>query len=228
MTNNKPLLLMVEDNEEVRRLNKKMLEHRGFQIIETGTIDAARQAMKSFPIELILLDIMLPDGSGLDFCQEIRLNSNAPILILSSLREQETVVKGLLIGGDDYLTKPYTIDELHARIVALLRRSSSSKHDIDCFGLLRVDYIARRAYIMDKDILLKPKEFAILEALIRRKGEFISTSQLYSAVWAMEASGDFRTLWVHINSIRKKIDYENSPYFIENNKALGYRFVLNE
>ncbi len=225
------LILMVEDNPSVLRLNQKVLETNGFLVKTAASLEEAEKVLATATVHLILLDILLPDGSGLDFCATIRQYTSAPILMLSSLRTNEDVIAGLLTGGDDYMTKPYRVDELVARIIALLRREALSsggpqQRVINCENL-KLDTLALRAYLDGNDLQLTPKEFALLLYMVQNKDRMVSTEQIYQNVWNLPSNQDTRLLWTHFSKIRSKLErYGANPFDISAVKGKGYIFTV--
>ena len=228
MSDKKYTILMIEDDRNITTLNQKTLSRRGMDCLTAATLEQARKMLRD-EYDLILLDIELPDGSGLDFVPEIRRITAAPILILTGRREDSDIVAGLLSGGDDYLIKPYRIDELHARIVALLRRvelAQSRSLEPRAFGRITMDSASGRAYWDGKDMLLKPKEFSLLWELISRRGDYISGEALYEKLWGDAAIGDDHTVRSHIYSLRKKIADVQGQLKIEQERNKGYRLLV--
>lgn len=227
------LILMVEDNHSVLRLNQKVLETNGFKVKAASTLVDAEKVLQSCKVNLILLDIKLPDGSGLDFCQTIRAYTGAPILMLSSLRTSQDVISGLLTGGDDYITKPYKVDELLARIISLLRREELSGRGnrqviITCENL-KLDTVSLRAYMDGNDLRLTPKEFALLLYMVKNKDNIVSVEQIYQQVWNLPSNRDTRLLWTHFSKIRSKLEkYGTNPFDISAVKGKGYIFTITE
>ena len=228
-------ILIVEDNKEVLLLNKKVLERKGFSVLTAGTIAGARKYLEMEPIHLIILDIRLPDGSGLDFCVEIRQRISAPILMLSSLKEHKDIVDGLMVGGDDYMTKPYRLEELYARILSLLRREQIFEERLNqqkattaiVRGPLKLETVQGRAYLNGKDAGLTPKEFALLLLLVQNEGIALDSKLIYEKVWGVESNDDIRGVWTHISKLRSKLSIDaDSPINITAERGKGYLFTL--
>lgn len=225
------LILMVEDNPAVLRLNQKVLETNGFTVKAAATLSDAERVLQSCAVNLILLDIKMPDGSGLDFCGTIRTHTSAPILMLSSLRTSQDVISGLLTGGDDYMTKPYKVDELVARIISLLRREELSgwenRHVIITCENLKLDTVSLRAYLDGNDLGLTPREFALLLYMVKNKDKIVSVEQIYQQVWNLPSNRDTRLLWTHFSKIRSKLEkYGANPFDISAVKGKGYIFTV--
>lgn len=226
------LILMVEDNPAVLRLNQKVLETNGFTVKAAPTLSDAEQILVLNTVDLILLDIKMPDGSGLDFCTIIRQYTSAPILMLSSLRTSQDVVSGLLTGGDDYMTKPYKVDELVARILSLLRREDlaggrKARQAVIVCETLKLDTVSLRAYLDGNDLQLTPKEFALLLFMVQNKDKIVTVEQIYQNVWKLPSNKDTRLLWTHFSKIRGKLEkYGENPFDISAVKGKGYIFTV--
>ncbi len=223
-------VLLVEDNLEIMSANKRMLELNGYTVGTAANLAEATNLISQEPPGLIVLDIMLPDGSGLDFCREIRSRGMAmPILFLTVLNENADIVAGLRAGGDDYLTKPYDYEVFLARIEALLRRAGQSdgKSLEQGIGDLTFDTTAQRVYRNGKDTLLKPREYALLRLLAENLGAYFQPEVLYKRVWALPPSRDMSTVYAHISSLRRKLGInEDSKLAIEQKRGKGYRLML--
>lgn len=225
------LILMVEDNPSVLRLNQKVLETNGFLVKAASTLADAETILETDTVNLILLDILMPDGSGLDFCKTIREYTGAPILMLSSLRTSQDVISGLLTGGDDYMTKPYKVDELVARIISLLRREELSGREnrqviVTCESL-KLDTLSLRAYLGGNDLQLTPKEFALLLYMVQNKDRIVTVEQIYQNVWNLPSNRDTRLLWTHFSKIRNKLEkFGENPFDITAVKGKGYIFTV--
>jgi DNA-binding response OmpR family regulator len=185
------------------------------------TLREARERMGTAEPDAIVLDIMLPDGSGLDFMRALRQESNIPILLLTGLTTPEDVVRGLTEGGDDYLTKPYDFDILLARIQALLRRAGQLP-DTLTKGSVKIDITSHRAFLFGRDLLLKPKEFDVLLYLARHEGTHVSAAALYEKVWGQEMGDSDSAVKFQVSSLRKKL--EDSGYTVVSSRGEGYCF----
>jgi len=213
-------ILIVEDNAKIRRLNKKLLEHSGYDVRLASNLAQARQSIGESVPDMIVLDIMLPDGNGLDFLVELRnKNNEIPILLLTALGANEEKVQGLKLGGDDYLAKPYDNNEFLARIEAILRRSHRAI--IKC-GTITINKNLQRAYINGCDILLSRIEYALLLLLIQNENKIVSAEYLYESAWDMPLNNNTRTLQRQLSNLRKKI--EPAGYSIATKREKGYRF----
>ena len=213
------LILLVEDNEQIMRGNERMLARRGYAVAAALTLGEARQAIGAQMPDLIVLDIMLPDGSGLDFMGEIRQSSKVPILLLTGLTTPEDVVRGLTAGGDDYLAKPYDFGVLMARVEALLRRAEQIPEKLTRDRLI-LDVAANVAKLDGTDLLLTQKEFAMLLIFTQNEERFISTEYLYEKVWKQPMAGDSQSLKKTVHRLREKI--KDSGWHIEFSRGEGY------
>ncbi len=225
---NDATILIVEDDRDISRATRAALELTRYGVVEADTLAKAREAVRRFSPDLILLDVLLPDGNGVRFCEELRGGSDIRILFISALGDKEDLMAGLRAGGDDYISKPYEMDELILRVKALLRRGRLiGKEDApERLGGLTLDHTARRALLDGRDLLLKPKEFALLAVLSHRHGNAVPAQDLYEKVWGMSAAGDVRAVKEHISRIRAKLG-EESSIAILSERGKGYRLKIN-
>jgi DNA-binding response OmpR family regulator len=219
------LILLVEDNKQILSGNARMLKWNSYEVVTALTLREARERISEKTPDAIVLDIMLPDGNGLDFMREYRQNSNIPILLLTGLNTPKDKVRGLTEGGDDYLTKPYDFEELLARIQALLRRAGRVP-DVVHKGLFKLDIASSQAFLDGKDLLLSQKEFSLLLFLVQHEGETIKAGLLYEKIWGASMSGDKNAVQVTISKLRKKI--EPTGYDINMIRSQGYIFEKQE
>ena len=227
-------ILLVEDEQTLRTTIAYNLERAGFTVRAAEDGDEALRLANAEPPDVVVLDVMLPTIDGFDVCRQIRRTSAVPIIILTARDEEIDRVVGLEIGADDYLTKPFSMRELIARVKALLRRrellrqelsQSSEAGSILRVGDLTIDFAAYRVLVGDHEIALKPKELELLAYLARHRGRVCSTRQLLEQVWGYDYFGDSRTLAVHIHGIREKLEADPaSPKLIETVRGVGYRF----
>jgi DNA-binding response OmpR family regulator len=220
-------ILLVEYNNKIQEANKNMLIRRGGYNIRLANnlAEAWKQFSEDEP-DIIVLDIMLPDGSGLDFLERLRQDTDIPVLLLTAPGEPGDTVKGLQAGGDDCLTKPYDNDELLARIESLLRRASRPLKKLKK-GLLTLNMISGMAFVNGRDLLLSRKEFAVLLLLAQNEGKTVSPEYLYREVWGLPMN-DNRTLKKHISELRKKLENKTSGCEITNVRGEGYCFTQNK
>lgn len=214
-------ILLVEDNPHIMKINAEALTLYGYEVLQAATAKACRQAMEWHPVDLVVLDIMLPDGDGVQLCRELKENYRVPILFLSALGESRDVVEGLRAGGDDYLAKPYDLEELAARIEARLRQERARSRYLS-YGPLRLDVFSGRGCLGDTDLQLTQKEFAVLLLLVQHAGETVSKEEVLREVWNVEAEDDSRALWTLISRLRRKLDSERSRLEISSRRGDGY------
>lgn len=228
----KPLILLIEDNQATREMNREVLLAEGYLVLEADSLAKAREILNGQTPDLILLDMILPDGSGLDFCRSIRAQTIAPILFLTVRSQSELIVGALKAGGDDYIVKPYEMPELLARIAAQLRRLNMLRQEEQgeiCLGPLALDFIAQRVTLGGEDLLLSPREFALLGVLACERGRFLTATELYTRAWKLDAIADLRTVKVHLSTLRRKLRLkEPSSLRIEYMPNHGYRLDIGE
>jgi DNA-binding response OmpR family regulator len=220
----KGIVLLVEDNRDLNRSNRRLLTLRGYAVHAVLTLADAREHLTRMEPDIILLDVMLPDGDGFDFCDEIRSKTSAHILFLTSKTEHADRIRGLVSGGDDYIVKPYHHEELLARVEAALRRRRMDKHLAQLLtkGALTLDIVANQAFIDDTDLLLTQKEFSLLLVLVQNEGTTLDMDSLYEKVWGRPMLGDKNTLQVTISKLRRKIGPAGFDITASRNK--GYLF----
>ncbi|MCB9800246.1 MAG: response regulator transcription factor [Candidatus Omnitrophica bacterium] len=220
-------ILLVEDEVKMASFIVRGLKEEGY------AVDAAEDGEKGWEYvllneyDLIILDLNLPKMSGMTLCSKIRKKElNIPVLMLTARDSLEDKIKGLDQGADDYLTKPFAFDELLARIRALLRRPGDlQKAVILESGHIKVDLLSRRVWVQGDEVGLSQKEFALLEFLMRKKGEVVTRSQIAEHVWDLHFDPMSNTIDVYINFLRKKIDKGRSQSMIETMRGAGYRFI---
>ncbi len=228
-------ILVVEDETSLQATIAYNLKKAGYEISTASDGESALELAREQRPDLILLDVMLPTIDGFDVCRNIRRTSGVPIIILTARNDEIDRVVGLEIGADDYLTKPFSMRELLARVKALLRRRDLLEQDINSemrppssvisIGNLHIDTDAYRVTIGDREITLKPKELELLVHLVRHRGNVCPTRQLLDEVWGYDYFGDSRTLAVHIHGLREKLEAEpGGSRLIETVRGVGYRF----
>jgi len=201
-------ILLVEDDADVLAHNRDAFEQEGYTVLTAESITVARSHFKKEKPDLAVLDVQLPDGSGLDFCAEIRKSASIPVLFLTVNNGSNQIVNGLYMGANDYILKPYDTQELLARVKSQLAHQERLREEFQGnveLGGLSLDMVSRRAVYKGVDIVLTPKEFALLELLMRRGGQYIEANELYQAAWGMNANEDIRTLFVHVSTMRRKL-----------------------
>lgn len=216
-------LLLIEDNEKIMHGNRRLFGLAGFETAAALTLAEARASIAANRPDAIVLDIMLPDGSGLDFMRELRESENAgiPILLLTGLITPEDIIRGLTSGGDDYLTKPYDFPILLARVEALLRRSQRVP-EVITKGLLSLDIAAGVAMLDGRDLLLNKKEFALLLLFLQNPERCIGGEYLYEKVWNAPMTGNTQALKSTITRLRTKLS--GSGWNIAASRGEGYIF----
>ena len=224
-------ILLVEDNAGLMKANRGALAMRGYRVLEAGTLKKARHALEAVTLDLFVLDIMLPDGDGRDFCRELRERHgiDVPILFLTALKSDPDMARGYDVGATDYLTKPFRLEHLTMKIEALLRQQARAKQAAAefCAGSLRLDYASRTCFVDGGHLDLSPKEFALLEVLVRNRGGYLSADELYRQIWKKEPIGDTRTVKEHIYRLRDKLG-NNESAAIEFVQGRGYRLMIKQ
>ena len=231
MSNKK--VLIVDDEEHIRELIKFNLKKEGYDIEVAVNGREAIEIIKKIKFDLILLDLMLPEIDGLEVCKEIRKNENTsdiPVMMITAKGEEFDKVLGLELGADDYITKPFSIRELIARVKALLRRSNVKKEEnIIKFGDVLVNFNTREVTRENENVELTLKEFELLKLLIKNKGNILTRELLLDKIWGYEYIGETRTVDVHIRHLRKKIESDDkNPQYIQTIRGVGYKFTSNE
>jgi two-component system alkaline phosphatase synthesis response regulator PhoP len=226
-------ILIVDDEEHIRELIKFNLDKNGYNTTcRDNGIDALK-IVKSEKFQLVLLDVMLPGMDGYDVCKEIRKDnsiSSTPIIMITAKGEEFDKVLGLELGADDYITKPFSIRELTARVKAILRRTSIKPVDTSYnFGKISVDFEKHEAINNGNKVELTLKEFELLEILIKNKGRVMTRDFLLDKIWGYEYIGETRTVDVHIRHLRQKLEEDDkNPRYIETIRGIGYRFSTEE
>ncbi|BDR66764.1 DNA-binding response regulator [Clostridium tetani] len=225
-------ILIVDDEEHIRELLRYNLEKEGYKIFCAENGKEALEIAKEKKPTLILLDVMLPQMDGYDVCKEIRKDnsiSTTPIIMITAKGEELDKVLGLELGADDYITKPFSIRELIARIKAVLRRTLlKSTEEPFKFESLKMDFEKHEVMKDGEKVDLTLKEFQLLEILIKNKGRVLTREYLLDKIWGYEYIGETRTVDVHIRHLRQKVeDDDKNPKYIETIRGVGYRFNLN-
>ncbi|HEY5490836.1 MAG TPA: response regulator transcription factor [Gemmatimonadaceae bacterium] len=224
-------ILVVDDEDQIRRALKSILSTRGYTLEMAATAEEALLRAIDAPPDLVVLDLALPDRSGIEVCRELRTWMTAPILILSVRANEADKILALDEGADDYLTKPFSAGELLARIRALLRRAAAltSPPPVVISGDLEIDIARRRVTRAGEGIALTPTEFDILAYLARNAGLVVTQKMILEKVWGPEWVEDAQTLRVHVSNLRKKIEpHPGGPRFIITEPGVGFRFSLPE
>jgi two-component system response regulator RegX3 len=224
-------VLVVEDEESFIDALTVGLGREGFDVTIARDGQAALTSFGEDHFDVILLDLMLPKLSGLDVCRTIRMTSNVPIIVVSAKGEEVDMVLMLEIGADDYVTKPYRLRELVARIRAVLRRREGpdpfEADELIALGNIRMDIDARRLYVNDQEMKLRKKEFTLLRLLLENPGRVLTREVLIDRVWGSDYVGDTKTLDVHIKRLRTLIeDDPKNPTHITTVRGVGYRYEV--
>lgn len=224
------LILVVDDEERMVRFIRLNLEHDGFQVIEAfnGT-EAINQVRSKLP-DLVLLDIMMPDIDGFEVLKIIRETSTVPVIMLTAKGEEDDRVRGLELGADDYVTKPFSPRELVSRVRAVLRRTetvgASSHGLIEVDDRLKLDFDRREIWVDDELVKLRPTEYRLLYHLVQNAGWVITHDQLLTKVWGYEYRDEPHYVRLYINYLRKKLEEDPAnPKYILTERGVGYRFV---
>ena len=226
-------VLIIEDEVAIADLEKDYLELSGFSVeIENNGNQGLLRALKE-DFDMYILDLMLPGVDGFEICKQIRENKNTPILMVSAKKDDIDKIRGLGLGADDYITKPFSPSELVARVKAHLSRyerlinSNVQENDIIEIRGLKIDKTARRVWVNDVEKQFTTKEFDLLAFLAQNPNRVFSKEELFSEIWDLESVGDIATVTVHIKKIREKIEYNTTqPQYIETIWGVGYRFKV--
>ena len=206
-------LLLIEDEMDVLEINREYFEGKGYRIVCASTLSQARFQMEEHAPDLILLDVMMPDGSGFNFCTELRQKTNAPIIFLTCRHENENVINGLLKGGDDYVTKPYDLDILGARVTALLRRRGNTAAGILELPPLTVDFLSGEAVLDGVRTALTQKELQLLGCFVIYAGQRLTFEDIYSRAWGEPSPGVSDTVKAHVSNLRRKMKFDENGWF---------------
>ena len=226
-------ILIIEDEEVIADLEKDYLELSGFEVeITNNGKDGLDKAM-SGDFSLVILDLMLPEMDGFEVCKKIREEKNIPIIMVSAKKDDIDKIRGLGLGADDYMTKPFSPSELVARVKAHLNRydrlvgSLQKKNDLIEIRGLQIDKAPRRVWVDSEEKAFTSKEFDLLAFLAENPNRVFSKEELFREIWDMDSIGDIATVTVHIKKIREKIEYDSAnPQYIETIWGVGYRFKV--
>jgi two-component system KDP operon response regulator KdpE len=224
-------ILVVDDEPQIVRAIAPQLEARGYQVLSTATGQEALRAVPRWRPDLILLDLMLPDVSGLEVCRQIRAEGQTPLIVLSARGEERTKIEALDLGADDYLTKPFGMGELLARIRVALRRGTVGRGSAAVFttGELSIDFDRRRVEVAGREAHLTPIEYALRKELALHAGKVLTQRMLLRAVWGAPYEDQGHYLRVHIGHLRHKIEPDPAqPRYILTDPGVGYRLASDE
>ena len=226
-------ILVVEDEQTIAELEKDYLELSGFEVIIANDGITGYEKASGEEFDLIILDLMLPGMDGFDICKHIREHKNTPIIMVSAKKDDIDKIRGLGLGADDYMTKPFSPSELVARVKAHLSRyerligSSKPVNDVVEIRGLKIDKTARRVFVDGEEKSFTTKEFDLLLFLAENPNRVFTKEELFNRIWDMESIGDIATVTVHIKKIREKVEYDTSkPQYIETIWGVGYRFKV--
>ena len=226
-------ILIIEDEEGIAELEKDYLELSGFEVeIENDGTDGLNRALNE-EFELVILDLMLPGTDGFEICRRFREKKNTPVIMVSAKKEDIDKIRGLGLGADDYITKPFSPSEMVARVKAHLARyerlisSGFPVNDIIEIRGLKIDKTARRVWVNGQEKNFTTKEFDLLTFLAENPNHVFTKEELFSKIWDMESIGDIATVTVHIKKIREKVEFNTAkPQYIETIWGVGYRFKV--
>jgi DNA-binding response OmpR family regulator len=226
-------ILIVEDEEAIAELEKDYLELNDFEVKIENSGDKGLETALAEDFDLIILDLMLPGVDGFEICKRVRETKDVPILMVSAKKDDIDKIRGLGLGADDYLTKPFSPSELVARVKAHMARynrlvgSHSKDNDIVEIRGIRIDKTARRVFINGEEKPFTTKEFDLLTFLAENPNHVFTKEEIFRQIWDMDSIGDIATVTVHIKKIREKIETDTSkPQYIETIWGVGYRFKL--
>lgn len=226
-------ILIVEDEETIAELEKDYLELSGFEVEVANDGEKGLQMALSEDYDLTILDLMLPGKDGFEICRQIREQKNTPIIIVSAKKDDIDKIRGLGLGADDYMTKPFSPSELVARVKAHMARyerlvgSGVEENKVIEIRGLKIDTTARRVWVNGEEKMFTTKEFDLLTFLASHPNHVYTKDELFSEIWDMESIGDIATVTVHIKKIREKVEFDTSnPQYIETIWGVGYRFKV--
>lgn len=224
-------ILIIEDEQKIAELERDYLEMEGFEVTIVSSGKVGLEMAMNNTYDLLILDLMLPEIDGFNICREIRKTKDLSIIMVSAKKEDIDKIRGLGLGADDYMTKPFNPQELVARVKTHLRRYDllTSKNGAEIkeinVGRLRIEIEARRVYIKDEEVIFTTKEFDTLVLLAQNPNIVFEKSTIFERIWGLDSLGDLATVAVHIRRIREKVEVEPaSPEYIETVWGAGYRF----
>ena len=221
-------ILIIEDEPDIRKTLEYNISREGYKVVSASSLSEGKDQINLSDFSLILLDLMLPDGSGLDLCREIKSDkdkSSTPIIILTAKDDEVDKVVGFELGADDYVTKPFSVRELILRIKAILKRGESKNETVEVqrqFGELTMDIDSHEVFVNSEQIILTALEFRLLRQLVDRRGRVQSREQLLSDVWGYSAEVTTRTVDTHIKRLREKLGTMGK--YVQTIRGVGYKF----
>ena len=222
-------ILIIEDEPDIRKTLEYNISREGYHVVGASSLLEAKSQIESDSFSLILLDLMLPDGSGLDLCREIKSDkekSSIPIIILTAKDDEVDKVVGFELGADDYVTKPFSVRELILRMKAVLKRGEKKSDNVEVqrqFGQLSIDTESHEVFVDNNEIILTALEFKLLCQLVDRRGRVQSRDQLLSDVWGYSAEVTTRTVDTHIKRLREKLG--SMGKYVQTIRGVGYKFT---
>lgn len=226
-------ILIIEDEESIAELEKDYLELSGFEVETEKSGDKGLQKALEETVDLVILDLMLPEMDGFEICRRIREKKDIPVIMVSAKKDDIDKIRGLGLGADDYMTKPFSPSELVARVKAHLARyerlinSNVKENDIVEIRGIKIDKTARRVWINGEEKNFTTKEFDLLTFLAENPNHVFTKEELFREIWDMESIGDIATVTVHIKKIREKVEFDTAkPQYIETIWGVGYRFKI--
>ena len=218
-------ILVVDDEPQITRVLRTSLSSQGYDIRVANDGETALEIMKDWTPDLIITDLSMPQMDGLELCRRLRLSTKIPVIVLSVRGEERTKVQALDAGADDYVTKPFGIEELLARVRANLRRAPAEEVSLIELGDFEIDFAAHRIAVRGREVHLTPKEFDLLVYLARHPGKVITHRALLSAIWGGQSSEQVEYLRVFVGQLRKKLEPDSpTPRYILTEPWVGYRF----
>jgi two-component system, OmpR family, KDP operon response regulator KdpE len=219
-------ILVVDDEPQILRALRTMLRGAGYDVETADTVEGALVAAAAHPPEAVILDLVLPDGNGTDVARELRTWTGAPIIVLSAVGEEHQKIEALDAGADDYVTKPFGVEELLARLRAVLRRATPTQEPVIEIGALRIDVPERTVTVDGARVRLSPHEFDLLRVLAQNEGKLLTHRALLREVWGPAYQVEAHYLHVYVSQLRRKIEPEpSSPRYILTEPGAGYRLV---
>jgi len=222
-------ILLIEDEPDIRKTLEYNISREGFDVVSASSLSDGKKQLDSSSFSLILLDLMLPDGSGLDLCREIKSDKeklSTPIIILTAKDDEVDKVVGFELGADDYVTKPFSVRELILRIKAVLKRGERKQENLEVqrqFGELIIDVDSHEVFVNNESVTLTALEFKLLRQLVDRRGRVQSRDQLLSDVWGYSSEVTTRTVDTHIKRLREKLG--SMGKYVQTIRGVGYKFT---
>ena len=222
-------ILIIEDEPDIRKTLEYNISREGYDVISASSLSEGREKLESASFSLLLLDLMLPDGSGLDLCRELKQDkslSSMPVIILTAKDDEVDKVVGFELGADDYVTKPFSVRELILRVKAVLKRGEIKSDNMEVqrqFGELKIDVDSHEVFVNDEQVSLTALEFKLLRQLVDRRGRVQSRDQLLSDVWGYSSDVTTRTVDTHIKRLREKLG--GMGKYVQTIRGVGYKFT---